>query len=259
MNKMPQFLSLAVISALLPISLHAVNLIEENPTLYTDISPVDGAVEVSFNATNSATMAELEALSGLGVIYNYSFTGNISGSNNYIIAFDDNARPDVQFTYGKSYSSSVALDNNGFSTSSSTAMRLPGDSNTFTLRIDFGSYDSESDTFTAGAGVSAVGFTLAGNRFDQVDGDIAITYLDASNEILSTQTITSSSSSTIAGFSGYISTENNISAVVISYAGGGLFGLDDVSYTSIPEPSTSSMLLPVLILACLVALRRRND
>lgn len=230
------------------------------------ISPSDSALEVSFNATGSTAESTLEGLSGFGAVQTFAgFTGNQSTTNDYILSFSDSELPDVRYTYTGSISttSAVSLANNGFSTSTSQAMRLQALSNAgnFTMRIDLG--DFTGGTFTTGAtGVEAVGFTLTG-RFYALDGDgVTVTYLDTSGGVLSTQVLAQlGGASAIAGYTGFQSVGNLIGAIEIDFTGAGgdtpVFGLDDFGFTvAIPETGTSALMLGCAAMATL-ALRRR--
>jgi hypothetical protein len=243
-------------------------IVVSDPTRVTGsnaISPNDAALEVSFNATNSTPVGTLTGLSTSGAVQNFAgFTGNQSAVNDYIFTFTDVSLPAVRFRYTGSINTSnaVAIANDGFSTSTNSSMRLQplSSAGNFTMRIDLGTYYGVNEIFTAGAGVEAVGFTLSGRFGTLTASDLTVTYLDSASAVLSTQ-ILSNAANDVAGYTGFRSVGNPISAIQIDFTGNGgatvpLFGLDDFGFTAIPEPG--SMALVACGLLALIALRHRR-
>lgn len=245
-----------------------------DPVLVTGANAIDpaGRMEVSFSAPTSSAKSTLTDLSDFGAIQDFSgFTGNVSTDGGRIFTFSNADQPALRFTYSGSVNTGVtaAINNASYNTSNSSGLRLQTWSaagSTMTLKIDFGTYSGGAfNPATAGGGISAVGFTLAGD-FKNLNGGISITYLDAASNVLSNQTLSNTSyvTTTAAGYTGYkITTEQNpISSVLISYQLGSSsasFGLDDLgftSYQSIPEPAHLSMAAGAGMLL-LVSLRRK--
>jgi hypothetical protein len=267
--KSPLPLSLLFIALSATASMNAATIVVTDPTRTT--SPVGDIIDpndtrnVSFNATGTGftSQATIEAVTGVGSLQNYSgFSGN-SNANSYIVSFTDATLPDLQFTFSGSPSgSATAINNDSFATSASSSLRLGTSavSTSVSMRIDLGSYNGS--TFSTGVNaVKEFAFTLSGN-FDRVNGSVAVTYFDALNNALSTQSLTSMSAN-VAGYTGFQSGTSNISYVTVGYtanaSGVGVLGFDDLAFSTVavPEPSSYAAIVGGLGLA-FVGLRRRR-
>lgn len=250
--KIPRPLSLLFMALSATASLNAATIVVTDPTRTTspaaNIIDPDDTRNVSFNATGTGftSQATIEAVSSIGSLQNYSgFTGN-SNANSYIASFTIATLPDLQFTFsGSPSASATAISNASFATSASSSLRLGTSavSSPVSLRIDLGSYNGS--TFTTGVNsVKEFAFTLAGS-FSRVNGDVTISYFDSADNALSTQLLTSTSDS-VAGYTGFQSATSNISYVTVGYtanaSGTGILGLDDLAFSSVPEPSSSLLL-----------------
>jgi hypothetical protein len=257
--------SLALFYASAPLS--AANVVVTDTSLTSGSS----AITSDFVATGGATAeATLEALTDFASIQTYSSfgTNDISTTDAFIFAFTDAAVADIQITISGSIPASDAYVNNSlFQSSTGGSFRVAGnagisgsDADEVSYRIDLGSY--ETDTFTAGGGVAALGFTLTG-AWDKTDatGGATITYYNNIGTALSTQVLTNDTIS-LSGYTGFYSTGDAISYVEITFQGDSgaspVWGLDDLGMTSaIPEPSSYALLAAGL--AGLMAFGFRNS
>ncbi len=222
----------------------------------------------AITATNATSASTLVGLDGFASIQNYSALNgnNLSTSDAYIFAFSDETRPDIRISLtadsGSIPADSVYINNSSFRSSEGGSFRVASNtSSSATYRIDLGSYDSDSDTFTLGGGTQALGFTLTG-RYPNTDatGGVTIAYYDASDSLLSTQVLDSTESR--VGYTGYQSAGSAIAYVEISFTAetlnAPLWGLDDLGTQSIPEISAFSIWGGMAaLIACLYYRRRR--
>lgn len=264
----PLVVSAVAVLALAPALLNAA-IVSDSP-IYTAMDP-DGGRDITLSdAANATSQATLEGLAGFSVIQDY--TGAASGTN--IFAFTDSATPDFQLSFGGSVATTTgsALTNNGFITSEGSGIRFASSSttaaHTMTGTIDFGSYADGTFTSSVNA-VQAAGFTLSQPaRWDRIES-VVVTFLGADDStVLNTQTISGSTivdkSSNQGLYFGYQAGSGEaIGSVVFTVdvnnlsGDAPLMGLDDISFTAIPEAATSVSLLGGMVLLMSVALRRR--
>ncbi|QYY34517.1 PEP-CTERM sorting domain-containing protein [Ruficoccus sp. ZRK36] len=236
---------------------------------------------ITLEATGSTSSATLNARSDIYALQ--SVPGFSSSGLTNIVSYTDSTLPDLRYT--KSFSGTNTgneITNPGFLTSSTpdTATNsgyyiyLPTNATealTPTITIDFGSYNSGTEEFTTGVNsVQAAGFTLTAPaaRF-ALTSSIVVEFLDASSGVLSSQTVLYSELDTDdpndpnALYFGYESDDYDIASISITFnqdAGTSvvpIIGLDDVAFTSVPEPSTMGMLGLGLLALIGLRLRRR--
>lgn len=261
-------LSAALLLPALVVSTRAAVAID--PVLTTGASAIDpsGSRTIDTSATGSYPAASLTAHSSFrGAIQSgwTSFVGASTSTNN-IYSFTNSTLPDLSFDISGSYGATAgaSVGNVQRTTSASSGYSIFANAGgsiatpvTVTLTINLGNY--ASGVFTNGATVDAVGFTLSDIRSGQT---ATVRFYNASNSLLSTQSIVSSGTFTDNdsfansrdGYFGYAGNESiglGVSKIVIdiSYTAGGTFakGLDDFGFTSvitaIPEPSTAALLI----------------
>jgi hypothetical protein len=241
--------------------LSAAVLVVTNPGTFTGseaINPLGRTLTVASGATPEST---LEALPGFSAIHDFAFSGNQSTANEYVFDFTSINAVDVRLRYTDSPSTgqTVGVSNITYSTSSSSTFRIAANNSTSTvgLRIDFGTYDADLDVFTADKAVQAMAFTLPTGSAT-VPVTIQISYFDAANTLLSTQSFTTSTSGNTYGYTGYQSTGAPIAYALLSYTTAGavpVVTLDDLSFAPVPEPRIP--LLLVSAAAMFLFFRRR--
>ncbi len=108
-------------------------------------------------------------------------------------------------------------------------------------------------TIDINEGVAGVAFTL-----NRLIGDATVTLFDADSNAVGAASGYTLSEGASHGYFGFLGggSDNAISQVVITTAGGNALGLDDVSFTNVPEPATLGLLASGL--ALVVARRRRR-
>jgi hypothetical protein len=235
-----------------------------NPSLVTSGNMIAPSAAVNVVAANATAEATIEAVSGLSVLQDFS---SFSGASN-IVSFTSASRPDISI----SGSSGNAVTNSSFLTSTGSALRIQtsatGSAYTQSVTIDFGTYDS-SVFDGSNIGVAAAAFTLNSTpTYVDATAQITATFYGVNNQVLSTQTFTpvgSASNSRI--YFGYESvTSSAISSIqidIMSTATGAalIYGLDDLAFTgasSIPEPSTASLLIGAGALGVAMMMRRTS-
>ena len=241
-----------------------------DPTLYDIIDPI-GSVEVNITAPGSTPKTVLQEQEGFGVIQ--TFTGFTGGTN--VVSFTDPNQPDIQISFSGDYGSSRGdnFTNADFVTSGSSGIRIPV-SNSYastglSATIDFGEWDGESFDSNINS-VAAAGFTIGAptERFDRITS-ISAQFLDPEAGVLTTQTITTSalSGSSQGLYFGYAAESgSSIGSIVLTVnvsVGSAeltpLLGLDDIGYTPIPEPSSSSLALILSVLLVGITFRRPHS
>lgn len=265
----PVFFSALVAMSAAPAFLNAADITD--PTLYTSMDP-SGARDITLSdASNATSQATLEALDDFSVVRD--FTGAAAGTN--VVSFTDTALPDIQLSFSGELSATTGseLTNNGFITSEGSGIRFASSSttaaHTMTGTIDFGSLDG---SFTSSVNaVSAAAFTLAQpGRWQRIES-VVVTFLGADDStVINTQTILGSSiadkTSNQGLYFGYQAGSGEaigsaVFTVNVNVDAGGqddpLFGLDDVSFTAIPEPAASVSFVGAMVLLLSLGLRRR--
>ncbi|QYY34519.1 PEP-CTERM sorting domain-containing protein [Ruficoccus sp. ZRK36] len=255
-------------------------------TVTTDITLAEGPGDViapdrtpTLTGSGSTAQSTLEARSDLFVLQN--FTG-IASKTTAIFAFTDETKPDVQIRLASdpanfwSSTSTENTTNDSFASSYGSAYIIQTPTTeasaiSYALAIDFGSYNSSTEEFTTGTGVYASAFTLnsAKGRLELTDS-IVVEFKSTSGSTLSTQTILGTdiindASSNPGMYFGYETTGDLIGSVEITInrdagtlASSMMVGLDDITFTSIPEPSTSAALLGAAVLVGMLIRRRRR-
>jgi hypothetical protein len=258
-----------------------------DPTLTTGSSAIDpsGSRTVDVQATGSASIATLTSHPDFRGAIQSGWTGFVgaSTSTNNIFSFTDSTLPDISFDVSGSFGATSGgnIGNAVRTTSATSGYNLVasgggsvGTPLTVTLTINLGSYNSGTSIFTNGATVDGIGFTLADLRAGQT---ATATFFNASNVLLSTQSIVSSGtftdndsqSNSLDGYFGYKgngSLANGVSKIVlnVTYTAGGTFakGLDDLAFTSaisaVPEPSAYSMMAGCASMIVAFAARSRR-
>lgn len=218
--------------------------------------PTDGALNVTVTATNSTAKATLEALPGFRVIQNFTAVPSPNAvqslANNYILnATDSPTTPDLKLSYFVGPAAEDALataaantvvvgSNIGFQSSLGSSIRIQGNvfNSAVGLRIEAGAWDGSS--FTSGV-VKAMGFTVNG-PFNRMVGDSAtVTYYDSSDNVLSTQVITSAPVTNVAAYTGHEVTSGPlIKYATVSFKGdtvstSPILSVDDIGFA--PNPS----------------------
>ncbi len=255
---------------------HAV-LIGTNPTLFTGPGAIDpvGQNQLDGVATGlNVTEATLEGRSDFFVINDFGTTTDGQNSESHFILFDDSTVPDIRFTdlvagKGNGQGQSGA----GQQTSSATSFFV-GTSQINTFIIDFGLWGGAgSDTITgntddifdtAANSVAAVGFAMVNMRSGH---DYTFDFLDGSNNILSTASITGVDGDTTNSGNGggqdfFVGHDAGagplISAIRINVnsTGGGFTALDDLGFQTVPIPEPS--VFPLVGLSLFMGLTRRR-
>lgn len=239
-----------------------------DPTLIPGTSAIDPpdaiSKNVSFSAAGATSATTLEALTGFAAVQSFAgIAGNVDPATPHHLIFTSSTVPDVRLTYGdEPAAGTVVLANSSYATSGTSAatvgplrIGLAGSLKTSTLRIEFGSYDTGTATFSADRAVQAVGFTVTGH-FRRTVG-ISVSYYSPHGDLLSAQLVTDPSNpptttadSTItAGYTGFEAPSGeSIAWIQITVTGNGnasgapVFGLDDLGFTpalSRPTPPSS--------------------
>lgn len=233
------------------------SLVTSNP-----INPVDVALVETAGSTSEAT---IEALSGVFAIH--TFTGSEAfitpATNTYSNAVP--GLPDVQVSMLSIVGSLGAtagqeLTNSSFVTSSTSALRVVGGGATRTYKviIDFGDQDVSWNATGTIAGAAA--FTMRTNAWGSVASMQAL-FLDNSGSTLSTQTVDVAAleaTSNGAAYFGYDSMGVGIGSIELTVSTNTTtptFGLDDITFTAVPEPASLAMLATGSLL-CLTRQRR---
>jgi autotransporter-associated beta strand protein len=223
------------------------------------IDPSDTSLNIisSSIATNSTPKETLEAMPGFRVIQNFagvaSPNANQSLVNNFILnATDSPTTPDIKISYfvGPDAEDVLAANtwqigsNISFQSSLGSSIRMQGANfnSALGIRIEAGSWDGA--TFTSGV-VAGMGFTVVGPVDRMVADSVTVTYHDASDNILSTQVITSTvvPVANIAGYTGHQVTSGPlIKYARVSFKGATastvcILGVDDIGFA--PDPSSA--------------------
>ncbi|MGE9294501.1 MAG: PEP-CTERM sorting domain-containing protein [Puniceicoccales bacterium] len=228
---------------------------------------------IYLTGSGSTSATTIEALDNAYTMHDYS--GATNGNN--VFAFTDNTLPDIQISSQSSFTTiGTTITNTSWLSSTPNAYRiqLPTDTTTaYTMSIDFGNWDSGSSSFTDNVNaVSAAAFTLTApqERFKAITS-MVVNFVSATDEVLSSQTILSSSLDTSSSvtrvlYFGYESDSNDISSISITFnveadaeAVSPLVGLNDLTFTTIPEPSTSALGLLGAAIAAAAFIRRRRS
>jgi len=253
-------------------SLHAAVL--EDPTLYTTMDPAGARDITLFDSSNMTSQATLEALDGFSVVRDYA---TVTGGTN-VLSFADSATPDIQISFGgtgnNAASSGSNLTNSGFITSAGSGIRVvssgENSENTIIGTIDFGDWNGSA--FSSGAAsVFAAGFTLAQpGRWERIES-VLVTFMGADDTtVLNTQTIsgtliTDKTSNQGLYFGYQAGSGESIGSAIFTVnvnaaetaVDDPLMGLDDISFTAIPEPSTTALLFSGMSVL-MVMMRRRK-
>lgn len=236
-----------------------------NPTLASGagnvIDPTGGeGVDQSFGTVQST----LEARSDLRVLQD--FTSFAAGGNN-IVSFTDGSLPDIQFQFSGLFSATSAGNastNVAGATSAGGSVMSQRNSatGTSTLTISFGTWDGSA--FSANQTVGAAAFTF-NNVYTTKTGSVL--FKDAGGTSLNTSFAYTGANDTDSsgnhkdfyfGWDATAETTSQIASIEITFTdSGGPFTsfIDDVAFTTIPEPSAA--LLGSLGILGLLLRRRR--
>lgn len=243
------------------------------PTLVTgsnSIDPSGGRNDLNLTVTGAATKAALEAVTDFGVMQG-PWTGLTASAGTAPTATSTNIftfidRPDVSFSFvGESGRNTASGTGGAAAYTSGPATPVGGESLFFgtsssnVLTIEFGEYNSLTQTFTANAGVLAAGFTFARNTAATTATTWNVSFYDGAT-LLSAQTIGAGTAQTVAALFGYIAQPGEeITRIVVGGSGSAYNDknhfLDDFGFAPIPEPGAA--LLGGLGLLALLR-RRRN-
>ena len=221
----------------------------QTPTLLTGSAAVidpqneapTNALEVTLNAAGASfySQSDLEARSGLRVIRDFAAGNAMTHPDPTVL---DSAEVDFRFSYSGAVATSAntfqIANNVSYQTSYGSSVSLKGINNNttpVTLRIDVGTWNSGAGTFTPGT-VEALGFTISG-PFGRLAGDTAtITYHAADDSVIGTQTIGSTSTSQLGGYSGYTGTVSHVKITLVGDGASGIpiVAIDDLAFTAIP-------------------------
>ena len=222
-----------------------------------------GFEEVDFAPAPSDSMATLEARSDIRSIQD--FGGFELGDNT--VSFTDPLTPDIQFNISGTSGGNAgrALDQSNAQSSAGAAYAIDATSTTpeAVVTIDFGSFDSGTNTFDSNTNaVAAAGFTL-----NQIGGNLTfnIEFQTDAGVVLETVNFTGLNGfnpdpdNNDSGADYFIGFDNgstaNIGQIVISRTGSTFnSGLDDFGFTVVPEPA--SLALVSLGGLCLLTRRR---
>ena len=202
-----------------------------SPQTGTSIDPVGGE-EWDFDATGSGTLADFNALAGKVIQANWTGIGGSSGNT---IDGDD---VDVRIEHSPAnFAASAPTGVSAYNSSSVGSGYQWTGTNGQQLTIRFGTYNG---TFSNDRAVKAAGFMLL--NFGSAYPSVTITYLDAGNNVLATQSFSGAgdtqSSNGADFFAGYISGSGNISKVTIDISrnsGTSQIALDALTYVAQPQ------------------------
>lgn len=231
------------------------------------IDPV-GAETWNLDATATtgalASQAVLEARTDLWTMQ--GFAGFVGGGD-YTNNFTNVNLPDIRFLASGTVASGTGGTGNdttgaGQNTSAGTAYNFAAGSSTgtLTLRIEFGTWNGS--TFANDRAVDAVGFMVAGVR---TNNTVNVSMFNSTNVLLGAFTLAGndSDSGEQQGREGYFGFEsglsNDIAYLIVQKTatsnGSSAAGLDDFSFTAVPEPSQTLLLTVGLLM---LGLRRRR-
>jgi hypothetical protein len=226
-----------------------------DPALQSDIDPSDSAQNITIEPGASASA--LEAL-GVSVIQDFSTEFTIDTD---VISFTNSDFVDIQLNLRSGFNN----NNLSLSAPSSSAVRaaLGANQNSSPYLIDFGSYDSATETFdTADGSVRAAGFGLTGFRSGAADpvanpAVATVVFFGADDvTVLDTQTVSNPDDG--FGFNPYFAFDaetNTIGAISITLSNQlNNAGFDDLAFTVVPEPTAVAS----VGLLGLLGLRRRR-
>lgn len=238
------------------ISLQAAVLTD--PTLYDDIDPA-GDAAIAGSAPGAMSQSTLEGMDNFYVVQD--FTGFANGTSANYISFTDVTLPDLQFIAQGGASdgnSGGAIASSSLNTSPGTAIRIynnSGGTRTVNLTVDFGSYaDSAFDADVNP--VKAAGFALT--NLDDIDG-VTVRFYDASDNIVSTQTVTNTVDNVFFGYDNSIG--SGISRIRVSGSfdsGQSSIGFDDLGFVIVPEPGTYALCFGLLSGGLVLSRRARG-
>lgn len=254
--------------------LHAI--VVTDPVLSTGANVMNkdtGSIGITEIAAGSTAQSVLEATAGFAVAKAGFATFEKYGVSTNAFSFTDATRPDVRFSIA-SDSTSVNADagremtNLGYLATSSGWRLINGGAAGYVKGvIEFGSQDS--DVFTPGGGVAAVGFLLTAPNVNEIfsrSPSITTVFKSTTGVILSTQTISGLSASSHGLYFGYKTTDDTligsveISVTVTALSGKtATFSLNNFGYApvsaAVPEPAHAALLAGVGI-AALILIRR---
>lgn len=237
------------------------------PTLVTGTNMIDPAGSETLDASGSGATAEatIEAMPEARAVQTWAnFATSNSGATGWLnyVSFTDPLLPDIRFTAtGLWRNGSTGQQESGANTalratSGTSNLRMIGDNNNTTamvFRIDFGDYTPTGAVWDGSVNsVSAAGLTLS----NLVSGlNATASFYTDSGTLLSSQSISGADSdaTTTGGidvYFGYKSTSANIGYVLVSkvQAAAGTnksqvdVGLDDLVFTTVPEPASLGLL-----------------
>jgi hypothetical protein len=228
------------------------------------IDPLNAVEDVDVDASGATAQSALEGLSDIQVLY--SATGIDSNSASNVFNFTDATLPDIRLTLAGAVAAGSNIGHLG-----SNSYKTSGAGDAFgwsgtdgqVVTIEFGTWDGGA--FVPGAGVMAAGLTFAnfGGAYDTAS-DQTITYLDAFDNVLSTQVFAGGAdvSGGREAYSGYLSDSYNISKITFAItrnSGTSSIGIDDIAFTAVPEPSTYAIYAGLLALGLAMWRRKFQD
>lgn len=243
-----------------------------SPTLVTgsnSIDPAGGRNDLNLSVSGAAAKASLEDFPGFAVMQGpwTGFTASVGSVPDAVgvnyLTFND--RPDVRFSFvGEPGRNSPSGTGGAAAYTSGPASPLGGESLFFgtdsrnILTIEFGAYDALTETFAAGTGVLAAGFTFARNTAAAVSTSWKVEFFDGAT-LLSSQSVNAGTNQSAAALFGYISQPGEqITRIVIGGSGTAYDNknhfVDDFGFAAIPEPA-SALFFP---LAALALIHRRR-
>jgi iduronate 2-sulfatase len=196
----------------------------------TSIDPAGGE-EWDYNATGSATLVDFNALPGKVIQANWSGVGGTAGNT------IDGSGVDVRIDHSPGFTASASTTTAYNSSSTGNGYQWTG-TNGQQLTIRFG---TQNGAFTNDRSVKAAGFMLM--NFGSAYPSVTITYRDAGNNVLSSQSFIGGADAQGTGngadvFSGYISGSENIAKVTIDISrnsGTSSIALDALTYVADPQ------------------------
>ena len=199
-----------------------------------------GNSDVDADATGSTPLSVFNSLDGRITQVNWN---GISGSTGNTI---NSADVDVRIEHVGGYSANTNTTQNSNAGAGGNAYQWSG-TNGQQMDILFGTHGG---SFSNDRTVNAAGLVLL--NFGSAYTGVTIIYLDPGDNVLSTQSFAGTGDSQTPGsfggadfFTGYVSSSQNIAKVSINLArnsGNSDISLDSLTYSTVPEPSSTALL-----------------